>query len=297
MSESMKGVLAVLMACVIWGLSPIYYKELSHIQPLEVMSHRVLWSFVFFSGLLIFQGRITALWHALADRRRFGMIAFAAVMVWTNWFIFILSIQINRATEASLGYYIFPLVAVLIGRIAFGETLGRIQSLAVALAALAVGVLTWGLGVAPWISLVLAISFGLYGATKKRLDVGPVVSVTCEVMLFLPVVAVALGYQHFMGQGAFGANMRDTLLLVLSGPLTALPLILFSAATKRVSLGTVGVLQYVNPTLQFFCAVVLFAEPFTLWHRVAFILIWIALALFSVSGLRQDREARKTVRA
>lgn len=296
MSETVKGVLAVILACVIWGLSPIFYKELAGIPPLEVMSHRVLWSFVFFAGLLALQGRLAALRQALSGRRRFGLMLFAATMIWTNWFIFILSIQIGRATEASLGYYIFPLVAVLIGRVAFGERLSRLQGVAVALAIFAVAVLTLGLGVAPWISLVLAFSFGLYGAVKKRLEAGPVVSVTCEVLLFLPVVAAVLIHRHMAGQGAFGMEIRESILLVLSGPLTAVPLILFSAAAKRVSLGTVGVLQYVNPTLQFFCAVVIFAEPFTPWHQIAFALIWVAVALFSVSGFRQERFARKAAR-
>jgi len=289
MSDTRKGILAIISACVIWGLSPIFYKALTHVPPAEVLGHRTGWSFVFFAGVLAAQGRLGEIPAALATWRRAGVIALASALISANWFLFILSIQIDRATEASLGYYIFPLVAVLIGRFGFGERLGRAQWLAVGLAALAVGVLTWGLGVAPWISLVLASTFGLYSAIKKELPIGPVVSVTCEVLFFLPIGLSVLVVQHSGGQGAFGREIWDSALLILSGPMTAMPLILFSYAARRVSMATVGLLQYINPTLQFLIAVMLFGEPFTLWHQIAFALIWSALIIFSAASLRRGR--------
>jgi len=263
----------------------------------EMMAHRTGWSFVFFAGVLALQGRLGELRAALNSWRKVTMVALASAMISTNWFLFIVSVQTNRATEASLGYYIFPLVAVLIGRFGFGERLVRAQWLAVGLAALAVAILTWGLGVAPWISLVLATTFGLYSAIKKGLQVGPVVSVTCEILFFLPIGLTILVLQHSAGQGVFGREIWDSAMLILSGPLTAMPLILFSYAARRVSLATVGLLQYINPTLQFFIAVTLFGEPFTLWHQIAFPLIWAALIIFSLALIRQGRAASQARRA
>lgn len=297
MTNSKSGILALLGACTVWGLSPLYYKLLAHIPPLEVLSHRTLWSFVFFALVLLVQRRLGMLRVALGSGRSVLVIAFAALMISANWFFFILSIQIGKAVEASLGYYIFPLVAVLIGVVVFREKLGKAQILAVALALSAVLVLTVGLGVAPWIALILSISFGLYGLVKKRLSVGPVVSVTAEVLLLSPIALIVLYLSWAEGHAAYGANWRDTGLLMFSGPLTATPLILFSAATKRVSMATVGLVQYLNPTLQFLCAVLVFGEPFGQWHAIAFGLIWTALAIYSTATLRQDRAVRRAAMA
>jgi len=297
MSETKIGILAMIGACTIWGLSPLYYKMLAHIPPLEVLAHRTLWSFVLFAAILALRGRLGEARAALAGWRRVGLFALASAMISTNWFLFIMSVQIGHTTEASLGYYIFPLVAVLIGRFGFGERLAAAQWIAVGLAALAVALLTWGLGVAPWISLLLATTFGLYGAVKKHLPVGPMVSVTCEILFFLPVGLTMLAIQHSSGQGAFGREVWDSALLVFSGPLTATPLILFSAAARRVPMATVGILQYLNPTLQFLCAVLIFGEIFTFWHQVAFALIWAAVAVFSLAILRQERASRRAAMA
>lgn len=297
MSDARKGVLGLVLACMIWGLSSLYYKLLAHIPPLEVLAHRTLWSCLFFLGLLAIQGRLRAVGVAICDRRAVPLILFAALMIAANWFCFILSIQIGKATEASLGYYIFPLVAVLIGVVVFREGLSRAQAAAVGLAVVAVLVLTIGLGVAPWVSLLISITFGLYGLVKKKLDVGPVVSVTAEVLLLTPIALIILFGKWQVGQAAYGADVQDSLLLMLSGPLTATPLILFSSAARRVSMSTVGLVQYVNPTLQFLCAVLVFQEPFGQWHAIAFALIWTALAIYSVVTIRQDRAARRTASA
>jgi chloramphenicol-sensitive protein RarD len=197
--------------------------------------------------------------------------------------------------EASLGYYIFPLVAVLLGAIAFRERLGKAQLFAVALALCAVVTLTWGLGVPPWIALILASSFGLYGLVKKGLSVGPVVSVTAEVLLLSPIALTVLWYVHSDGTGAFAVTWRDSLLLMFSGILTGTPLIMFSYATKRVTLATVGLVQYLNPTLQFLVATLIFREVFSFWHAVAFAMIWTALAIYTTASLRQDRAARRAI--
>jgi chloramphenicol-sensitive protein RarD len=295
MREETKGIIAMVATCTVWGLSGIYYKLLDHIPPIEILAHRTLWSCVFFAFVLLIQGRISVLGQALAGRKSILMIGFAALMISTNWFVFITSIQIGRAMEASLGYYIFPLVAVLLGAIAFRERLGKAQLFAVALALCAVVTLTWGLGVPPWIALILASSFGLYGLVKKGLSVGPVVSVTAEVLLLSPIALTVLWYFHSDGHGAFGVNWRDSLLLMFSGILTGTPLIMFSYATKRVTLATVGLVQYLNPTLQFLVATLIFQEAFSFWHAVAFAMIWTALAIYTTASLRQDRAARRAI--
>jgi chloramphenicol-sensitive protein RarD len=293
MTQTGKGVAAIIAACTIWGLSPIFYKQVSHIPALEVLAHRVWWSMVLFVLVLAAQSRLGDIRTALSTRRNFTLIALAACMVSVNWFLFIFAIQIERTTEASLGYFIYPLVAVLIGRFGFGERLGVVQWGAVVLAAGAVCVLTYGLGVAPWISLALASTFALYGTIKKGLATGPVVSVTCEILLFSPLALAVIVSAQVGGQGGFATNIQDTVLLVLSGPVTAVPLILFSFAAKRVAMSTLGLIAYLNPVLQFCCAVFLFGEPFGPWHAIAFPMIWIALALYSISALVQDRTARR----
>ena len=292
MTEATKGVLALIATCTIWGLSGIYYKLLAHIPPIEILAHRTLWSFLFFAAFLMFQGRLAVLGRTVGSLRAAMVIGFAAFMISINWFVFITSIQIGRAVEASLGYYIFPLVAVLLGAVVLHEKLGRAQILAVALATVAVITLTLGLGVAPWIALILATSFGLYGLIKKRIEAGPVVSVTAEVMLLTPIAVIVLAQVHLRGQGAFGADISDSLLLAFSGILTATPLILFSYAAKRVRLATVGLVQYINPTLQFLVAISVFREGFSFWHAVAFALIWVALTIYTVATLRQDSALR-----
>lgn len=303
MTERSKGLLAMIGACVIWGLSGIYYKELSHVPPLEVLGHRTVWSLVFFVFVIAIQGRIPVVWGVLRSPRSVAMLALSAVMISANWFVFIMSIQMGWAMQASFGYYIFPLVAVMLGYVVLGERLSKPQKIAVAIAAGAVLMLGIGLGNPPWISLILAMTFGTYGLVKKKLDVGPVISVAVEVLILGPIAMIWLfGVHQFgwsgMGEtdrsiAVFGTNLRDSLLLMFSGILTAVPLILFSYAARRIALSTIGLVQYLNPTLQFLVATFIFAESFTKWHAIAFPLIWIGLAIFSLDSLRQDRSARK----
>ncbi len=297
MSEAGKGILALIACNLMWGAAPIFFKELSHIPPDEVLAHRAIWSFVIFAGLLGLQGRLGALKSVFARPRTIAILTFTMLMVSANWFLFIYATALSRNTDTSLGYYILPLVMVALGRVVYGERLGALQGLAVALAALAVGLLAVGLGALPWISLVLAITFALYSVVKKNLDMGPVVSVTAEVILFLPISAVILWRVYGAGPGAFGQNWHDSLFLILSGVQTALPLMFFSYAARRVRMTTVGLVQYLNPTGQILCAVLIYGEALTLWHGLAFPLIWTALALYTLAALAQDRAARRAARA
>jgi chloramphenicol-sensitive protein RarD len=303
MNERHKGILAMIGASVIWGLSGIYYKQLAHVPPLEVLGHRTLWSLVFFAIIITFQGRFSEVWRILRTPRTVAMLALSAVMISANWFVFILSIQMGWAMQASFGYYIFPLVAVALGYLVLGERLSKPQKIAVAIAATAVIMLGVGLGNPPWISLILATTFGAYGLIKNRLDVGSAISVAIEVLVLSPIALIWLFGVHqfgWSGMGAiersvavFGSNLRDSLMLMFSGILTAAPLILFSYAARRISLSAVGLVQYLNPTLQFLVATFIFSEGFTKWHAIAFPLIWTGLAIYSIDSLRQERSARK----
>ncbi len=299
MSDAGKGILAVVGACLIWGLSPLFYKLLAHVPPGEVLAHRTLWSLVFFAGVLAVLGRLGELGQALATGRMRRILAFAGAMVAVNWFGFILSVQIGRTTESSLGYYIYPLVAVLLGALVFGERVGGIRAVAIAFATAGVLTLVLGAGVVPVIALALAFSFGLYGVVKKRMAIGPVVSVTAEVALLAPVALLWLAGIHsgLWAEGRPGAVFFEDgatrALLLVSGPLTAAPLILFSYASRRAALSTLGLIQYLNPTLQFVCAVIVFGEPFTPWHAAAFAAIWTAVALYSLAALRDERAFRR----
>ena len=294
MTEPARGVVAMVAACTIWGLSPIYYKLLVHVPAIEVLAHRTLWSVLFFAGVLLWQGRIGLLRRALGERRSVAVIATAAVTISVNWFVFITAIQIDRAVEASLGYYMFPLVAVLLGATVFRERLQAAQWTAVTLAVVAVTLLAAGLGVAPWISLVLAGSFGLYGLAKKGLFGGPGRLGHRRGAAALAggaggpvVVPRGAGRRQLRvrgprqpASGLFGDSHGDA----------ADPVQLCHAARR---LATVGLVQYLNPTLQFLVATLIFREAFSGWHAAAFGLIWTALAIYTLSAWRQDRAARR----
>ena len=299
MSDSQKGILAILISGIIWGFSPLYYKVLGHVTPVELLAHRVVWSVVFFVAVLSFQRRLGALWSAISTWRSAATLFAASFFIGINWFIFIRSIQIEKATEASLGYFIFPLVVVCIGRVGFGERLSRLQNTAIALATVGVVIITVSQGVLPWIALIISISFGLYGYVKKKISTGPVVSVTAEVLLLVPLALAVLYATHrHVGScsqtcGVFGQSFFDSILLMLSGPLTATPLIFFSYAAKRIPMATLGLLNYLNPTLQFFCAVAIFGEPIGILQFASFGLIWLALALYSGDSFRRERVGRE----
>lgn len=294
MSDPVKGFLALIAANVIWGLSPLYYKELAHVPPLEVLSHRTLWSLVFFGAVLALQARLRDLLGAASSRSAVAKLVIAAALITFNWGTFIWAIQVERTVEASLGYYIFPLISVAIGMLFFAEGWQPGKVVAFGLACVAVLVLTYGLGAAPWVSILLALSFAGYGVIKRKTEAGPVVSVTAEVLILAPIALSWLLYVHNQpDSGAFGRDLSDSLFLALSGPLTALPLILFSYASRRLGFATLGLVLYLNPTLQFGVAVWVFAEPVTPWHGIALPLIWVALAIYSFDALARERAARR----
>jgi chloramphenicol-sensitive protein RarD len=285
MTEPRKGAVAMVLASIIWGLSAIYYKQLSDTPPLEVLCHRTLWSVVVFIFILRLQDRLQDLKLVFQNKKLILGLFWAAAMISINWFFFIWSVHNDRATEASFGYYIFPLVAVLFGLIFFKEQLSFMKWCSVFLAIFAVTTLAISQDILPFVALVLSVTFGIYGALKKQISLGPVLSVTTEVILLLPLAIIFLLYWHLSGFGSFGKNIETTSLLIFSGPMTAVPLMLFSYAARRVQMTSLGIIQYLNPSLQFLVAVFIFAEPFGASQGMAFGLIWLALFIYTLASV------------
>jgi len=287
--EGIRGIAAIVTACTIWGLSGFYFGQIREVPAIEVLAHRVVWSLLFFLILFAYQNRLRALLSLVGTRGEPGRVALAAVAISANWLGYVWAVQNGHATEASLGYYIFPLVAVALGYLAFGERFSRAQKLAITLALSAVAVLTVWLGQPPWISLLLAGTFGIYGLIKKGMSAGPVLSVGGETLLLAPVAVAWLGWLHLQGGGAFGQGAGTVAYLALSAAFTGVPLVLFSYASRRLRYATLGLVQYLNPTLQFTVAMLYFAEPFGPAHAVAFPLIWAGVAVYCWDLWRQER--------
>ena len=285
MTEPRKGAVAMVLASIIWGLSAIYYKQLADTPPLEVLCHRTLWSVIVFILILRLQDRLHDLKLVFQNKKLILGLLWAAAMISINWFFFIWSVHNDRATEASFGYYIFPLVAVLFGLIFFKEQLSLMKWCSVFLAIFAVTTLAISQNILPFVALVLSVTFGIYGALKKQISLGPVLSVTTEVILLLPLAITFLLYWHSSGFGSFGKDIETTSLLIFSGPMTAVPLMLFSYAARRVQMTSLGIIQYLNPSLQFLVAVFIFAEPFGVSQGIAFGLIWLALFIYTLASL------------
>ena len=288
MTQPVKGAIAMLLACLTWGFAPLYYSFLSHLSPEEILSHRTLWSVVTFAVVIALTGRRGETLRVMKLPKTMALILLAGVMIGINWYVFIFSVGAGRVTESSLGYYIFPLVMVLLGLVVFRETLSKLQWVSVALAVIAVMVLTYGLGSAPWLAMIISFTFGIYGLLKRIIKVDSVVSVTLEVVLLLPFAVVYLWW--------FGSvpDKPTLALLMFSGLITAGPLMLMTYATQTVRMATVGLVQYLNPVLQFFCAIVLLGEVLTGWHMIAISLIWTALAFYTVAVFKAERKVVST---
>lgn len=287
------GVVYGLSAYLMWGLVPIYFKAVAHVPPMEVLAHRVLWAAPFLLGLLAHRRGIRLAVQAMRVRRTAATLFGTTVLIATNWFVFIWAVGHDQVLQASLGYFINPLVNVLLGFVFLGERLRRLQTVSVGLAVVGVGYLTLRYGAFPSIALLLAGSFGFYGLLRKTARVDALAGLTAEVSLLLPAAIVFLTYQGLRGTSAFGLHAWGTdLLLVAAGLVTAIPLLCFTAAARRLRLATLGFLQYVAPTGHFLLAVLLYGEVFTRTHLIAFGCIWTALALYSVDAVRRRRRYR-----
>lgn len=295
MTATRRGTLYGAGAYLLWGLFPLYWPLLAPSAPLEVLAHRILWSLVVVVVLLAVTRRVEQVRAAVRDRRRFAQIALAAVVVAVNWGTYIYGVTNDRVVETSLGYFVNPIVTVLLGVVVLGERLRPAQWTALGAAFVAVVVLTVENGSPPWIALVLAFSFGTYGLLKKTAGVGAVEGLAVETGVLLPVAAV---YVAVIGGGTFATEgAGHAALLALSGVVTAIPLLLFGAAASRIPLSTLGVLQYLAPTMQFLLGITLFDEPLPAVKLLGFVLVWCAVALFTIDLLRHGRQLRLQVTA
>lgn len=281
-----KGVFYAIIAYLMWGLFPLYWKPLETIPALQLIGHRIGWSFI----LLFIVILVTRQWRAFQkvafEPKMLRIYLVAAVLISINWFTYVWSVNNGFVVETSLGYYINPLFSVLLGVIFFRERLRLIQWLPIGLAGLGVLYLTFEYGSLPWIALTLAFTFGLYGLIKKTAPLNSLYGLTLETgLLFLPAVAFLL-FSEFTGQGAFlHSSLQANWMMVGAGLVTTVPLLFFASAAPRVPLTTIGILQYINPTMQFLLGVLLYKEPFTHDRLIGFGLVWAGLIIFWVEGL------------
>jgi chloramphenicol-sensitive protein RarD len=285
MTQSRKGIAAALGAYALWGLLPVYWKLLKTVSAPQILGHRVVWSCVFLAGLVTLRREWPAFRASARNRRMLGIYSLAAAILAVNWLIYIWAVNAGHIVETSLGYFINPLLTVLLSVWFLHEHLRRLQWLAVLLAAAGVGYLTWQHGRVPWIALALAVSFAAYGLLKKKAPLGALHGLTLETVVLLLPALVFLVVVDAHGAGAFGhTGGRMGWLLACTGLVTALPLLLFAHAARRVSLSTLGILQYLAPTCQFLIGVAVYREPFSRTQLAGFSLIWTALLLYWLDG-------------
>ncbi len=284
-----QGVAAALCAFTIWGLAPLYFKAVGSVPPTEIVAHRILWSLVFLGGLLAFWRGFDGLRRLRDQPRLLGLLCVTAMLTGSNWLVFVWAISVDRLLEASLGYFINPLVSILLARLFLGERLRPAQQAAVVLASVGVAWRVWQVGSLPWIALFLALTFGFYGLLRKRAPVDALNGLFVETLVTAPL---ALAWLAWLGAGEalhFGRDTLTSALLPLAGVLTAVPLMLFAVGAQRLPLSTIAFLQYLAPSLNFLLAVFAFGEPFGVAQLVGFAFIWSALALYSADMLRAAR--------
>jgi len=285
------------MAYVLWGFLPVYFKLIYDVPALQTTAHRVVWSFLLLVAIVAFRHEYNAL-RANLNRRTVLIYLGAATLLAANWLIYIYAVKAGFVVETSLGYFINPLVNVLLGMIFLRERLRSAQWVPVALAALGVAYLTFSVGSLPTIALALAFTFGFYGLVKKVAPLGSLHGLMLETSLMLIPATAYLIYEEASGVGVFGhAGPGVSILLVLLGGVTAVPLLLFASGARQVPLSTLGLLQYIAPTLQFLTGVLLYGEPFTRDRMIGFGIIWVALAIFSAEGLLARRRAIQAAEA
>jgi chloramphenicol-sensitive protein RarD len=291
--DTARGFAFALSAYLLWGGLPFYMKAVAHIPTGEVIAHRIIWSVPVAGAILLWLGRTADIRAALTTPRTLAMGALTAALISVNWGIYIWAIASGRAMETALGYYINPLFSIFLAAVLIGEKLTRAQWVAIALAALAVAVLTWERGGLPWVSVGLAITWGFYAFAKRTLPIGAAQGFFLEVLLLLAPALVYAIWLELTGAGHFsGPVLSDALLLLGAGLVTAVPLILYANGAKLLKLSTIGIMQYIAPTLIFVVAVFAFHEPFTAATALAFALIWAGLVIYTWSMFADRRAAR-----
>lgn len=282
--ETGRGVIYGVLAYTIWGSFPIYFSLFEGIPAWEVLIHRILWSCVFMVGLVSVLRRWQPIRDALARPGRLGRVLGCAILIALNWGVFIYAIETHQAFQASLGYFLTPLVNVALGMLVLRERMTRLQGAAVVLAGAAIMMQLILLGEVPWVTILLALSFGTYGLLRKQVTLDGLSGLFVETLLLFPFGAMALAWLHFSGASHFMEQGWQSLLFMSTGVVTAIPLMLFAGATRRLRLATVGFLMYINPTMQFLIALLVFREPLSSAQLATFVLIWAGLALYSWSA-------------
>ncbi|AYO10789.1 EamA family transporter RarD [Vibrio campbellii] len=289
-----QGVLLAVGAYTMWGIAPIYFKSIAEVSPLEILSHRVFWSFFLLAALLHFGRQWRSVRDIIKNKTKMMYLVSTAILVGANWLIFIWAVTSNHMLDASLGYYINPLINVLLGMVFLGERLRKLQWFAVALAACGVLVQLIVFGSVPVVAIALAMSFGFYGLLRKKVSVEAQTGLFIETLVMLPAASIFL----FFIASTSTSNMFENpwqlnTLLIAAGVITTLPLLCFTGAATRLKLSTLGFFQYIGPSLMFLLAVLIYGEPFTSDKAITFAFIWGALVVFSFDGLRNNRKSRK----
>jgi chloramphenicol-sensitive protein RarD len=288
------GVTAALAAFVFWGLAPIYFKWIADVPALEIIAARIVWAIPLLSLFLLLRDGAGFWRRLLLPRKTILVLLLSGTLIVCNWLIFVWAVTHDRILATSLGYFINPLVNVVLGFVFLHERLSRRQTVAVLIATAGTVYLAVYLGLAPWVSLALAFTFGFYGLVRKRLEVGPMIGLLWETLLLLVPALLYLAWIQNSGEMRFmhGSLARD-LLLILAGTVTVLPLIWFNVAAQHLALSTVGFFQYLAPTITFILAVFVYGERFTQGHAVAFACIWLALIIVSIDSLKRGRAGRR----
>jgi chloramphenicol-sensitive protein RarD len=291
-----EGVIAGLAAYLMWGFLPIYFKSVGEVDPTEVLAHRIIWAVPFGALIVMLRRQWPEVGRALTHRRMLGWLSISTLFIAMNWFVYIWAIQDGRILETSLGYYINPLTNMLVGVWLFGERLRRFQMVAVALAFIGVLVLTISGGVVPWVALFLAVSFTVYAAIRKRVVIGGMPGLFVETVLLLPFALIWFGYLFSSSQMVFATGDSSmTFWLMMAGPVTVVPLLCFALAARRVSLTTIGFMQFLAPTLQFGTGIY-YGETLTTAHLICFTFIWTAVAFFTFDAIKSTKKKPNSYR-
>lgn len=289
------GALAATGSFLLWGLFPIYWKQLEGVPAIELIAHRITWSLFFLLGVLAWQRRFGDLRPAFGSAQRVGLNLLSSLLLSANWTVYVWAVNAGHVIETSLGYFLVPLVNVALGSLLLHEKLRRLQWTAIALAGVGVGVLLLRVGHVPWIALALAGTWSGYGLLKKQSALGPIAGLTVETLLLVPLAVALLLWWHHTGAGALGrVDGRMHVFILAAGVVTAVPLLLFAHGAQRIRLTTLGLLQYLAPTVQFLIGLFMYHEPFDAARLQAFALIWAGLILYSADGVWAQRHRLKS---
>jgi chloramphenicol-sensitive protein RarD len=283
-NEKSLGIVYALGSYTLWGILPVYWKLVNSVFSMEVLAHRVLWACIFVTAIVLYSRQLSAIKAIISDRKQLRNVAVSAVLITINWGLYIWAVNSNRIVDASLGYYINPLIAVFLGVVFFKEKMNYWQVSALIAACIGVIILTVQYGKFPWLSVALALSFGLYGAMKKLVKSNSITGLAMETVLITPAALLYIIVRQISGQGAFVTEPLGIILLLMgAGVVTAVPLLLFAEGAKRIPLSTLGFAQYISPTISLFIGVFMYKESFSAVNTISFGFIWVGLAIYSIS--------------